>query len=119
MSGKYKADLAAANERHDAALAELRAEKDSISNQLDESQKALASAQAEVSSFKAKVEEGEKALAGLREQLDAEIAQHRKLASAALRQPDEKLRTAAEIAKDENLTPAERSRLISEGKYSN
>lgn len=119
MSAKYKGDLAELKARHEAALAELRAEKDSISNQLDESQKALASAQAEVSSYKAKVEEGEKALAEAREQLDAEIAQHRKLASAALRQPDEKLRTAAEIAKDENLTPAERSRLISEGKYSN
>ena len=87
MSAKYKGDLAEMKERHEAALAELRAEKDSISNQLDESQKALASAQAEVSSYKAKVEEGEKALAGLREQLDAEIAQHRKLASAALKQP--------------------------------
>lgn len=87
MSGKYKADLAAANARHEEALAALRAEKDSISNQLDESQKALASAQAEASSLKAKVEEGEKALADLREQLDAEIAQHRKLASAALKQP--------------------------------
>ena len=80
-------ELAAMKERHEAALAELCAEKDSISTQLDESQKALASAQAEVSSYKAKVEEGEKALAGLREQLDAEIAQHRKLASAALKQP--------------------------------
>ena len=119
MSAKYKGDLAEMKERHEAALAELRAEKDSISNQLDESQKALASAQSEVSSYKAKVEEGEKALAEAREQLDAEIAQHRKLASAALRQPDEKLRSAAEIAKDQNLTPAERSRLISEGKYSN
>lgn len=119
MSAKYKGDLAEVKARHEAALAELRAEMDSISNQLDESQKALASAQAEVSSYKAKVEEGEKALAEIREQLDAEIAQHRKLASAALKQPDEKLRTAAEIAKDENLTPAERSRLISEGKYLN
>lgn len=87
MSAKYKGDLAELKERHEAALAELRAEKDSISNQLDESQKALAYAQAEVSSYKAKVEEGEKALADLREQLDAEIAQHRKLASAALKQP--------------------------------
>ena len=87
MSAKYKGDLAEMKERHEAALAELRAEKDSISNQLDESQKALASAQAEVSSYKAKVEEGEKALAEAREQLDAEIAQHRKLASAALKQP--------------------------------
>lgn len=87
MSAKYKGDLAELKERHEAALAELRAEKDSISNQLGESQKALASAQAEVSSYKAKVEEGEKALAEAREQLDAEIAQHRKLASAALKQP--------------------------------
>ena len=87
MSGKYKADLAAANARHEEALAALRAEKDSISVQLDESQKALAAAQTEASSYKAKVEEGEKALADLREQLDAEIAQHRKLASAALKQP--------------------------------
>ena len=87
MSGKYKADLAAANARHEEALAALRAEKNSISNQLDESRKALTAAQAEASSYKAKVEEGEKALAGLREQLDAEIAQHRKLASAALKQP--------------------------------
>lgn len=87
MSAKYKGDLAEMKERHEAALAELRAEKDSISTQLDESQKALASAQAEVSSYKAKVEEGEKALAEAREQLDAEIAQHRKLASAALKQP--------------------------------
>ena len=87
MSSKYKADLAAANARHEEALAALRAEKDSISNQLDESQKALASAQAEASSYKAKIAEGEKALADLREQLDAEIAQHRKLASAALKQP--------------------------------
>ena len=118
MSGKYKADLAAANARHEEALAALRAEKDSISNQLDESQKALASAQAEASSYKAKVAEGEKALADLREQLDAEIAQHRKLASAALKQPTEIVRTAAEIAKDQNLTPAQRSRLIAEGKYS-
>jgi len=118
MSNKYKADLAAANARHEEALAALRAEKDSISTQLDESRKALASAQAEVSSFKAKVEEGEKALADLREQLDAEIAQHRKLASAALKQP-ENLRTAAAIAKDDTLTPAEKSRLIAEGKYSN
>ena len=87
MSAKYKGDLAEMKARHEAALEELRAEKDSISNQLDESQKALASAQAEVSSYKAKVEEGEKALAEAREQLDAEIAQHRKLASAALKQP--------------------------------
>lgn len=87
MSSKYKADLAAANARHEEALAALRAEKDSISTQLDESRKALTAAQAEASSYKAKVEEGEKALADLREQLDAEIAQHRKLASAALKQP--------------------------------
>ena len=87
MSAKYKADLAAANARHEEALAALRAEKDSISTQLDESREALASAQAEASSYKAKVEEGERALADLREQLDAEIAQHRKLASAALKQP--------------------------------
>lgn len=87
MSAKYKADLAEIKERHEAALAALRAEKDSISNQLDESRKALAAAQAEASSYKAKVEKGEKALAALREQLDAEIAQHRKLASAALKQP--------------------------------
>ena len=118
MSAKYKADLAEIKARHEEALAALRAEKDSISTQLDESQKALASAQTEASSYKAKVEEGEKALADLREQLDAEIAQHRKLASAALKQP-ENLRTAAAIAKDDTLTPAEKSRLIAEGKYSN
>ena len=87
MSAKYKGDLAELKERHEAALAELRAEKDSISNQLDESQKALAAAQSEASSYKAKIAECEKALADLREQLDAEIAQHRKLASAALKQP--------------------------------
>ena len=87
MSAKYKADLAEIKARHEEALAALRAEKDSISAQLDESQKALAAAQTEASSYKAKIAEGEKALADLRKQLDAEIAQHRKLASAALKQP--------------------------------
>ena len=78
------AGLQAAKDREIAALA---AERNSLKSQLDESQKALASAQAEASSFRAKVEEAEHALAQAREQLEAEIAQHRKLASAALQQP--------------------------------
>lgn len=114
----WEARLAGLQAAKDKEIAALAAARDDLKHQLDESQKALAAAQTEASSYKAKVEEGEKALAGLREQLDAEIAQHRKLASAALRQP-ENLRTAAAIAKDDTLTPAEKSRLIAEGKYSN
>lgn len=75
----------------EARLAGLQAAKDKeingLKSQLDESQKALAAAQAEASSFKAKLAESETALAEARKQLDAEIAQHRKLASAALQQP--------------------------------
>ena len=76
----------------EARLAGLQAAKDKeingLKSQLDESQKTLASAKAEASSFKAKLAESETALAEVRKQLDAEIAQHRKLASAALQQPE-------------------------------
>ena len=114
----WEARLAGLQAAKDKEIAALAAARDDLKHQLDESQKALASAQSEASSYKAKIAEGEKALADLRKQLDAEIAQHRKLASAALKQP-ENLRTAAAIAKDDTLTPAEKSRLIAEGKYSN
>lgn len=118
LAPTWEARLAGLQAAKDKEIAALAAARDDLKHQLDESRKALASAQAEASSYKAKIAEGEKALADLREQLDAEIAQHRKLASAALKQP-ENLRTAAAIAKDDTLTPAEKSRLIAEGKYSN
>ena len=84
----WQARLAGLQAAKDKEIAALAAARDDLKHQLDESQKALASAQTEASSYKAKIAEGEKALADLREQLDAEIAQHRKLASAALRQPE-------------------------------
>ena len=83
----WEARLAGLQAAKDREIAALAAERNSLKSQLDESQKALASAQAEASSFRAKVEEAEHALAQAREQLEAEIAQHRKLASAALQQP--------------------------------
>ena len=83
----WEARLARLQAAKDREIAALAAERNSLKSQLDESQKALASAQAEASSFRAKVEEAEHALAQAREQLEAEIAQHRKLASAALQQP--------------------------------
>ena len=118
LATTWEARLAGLQAAKDKEIAALAAARDDLKHQLDESQKALAAAQTEASSYKAKIAEGEKALADLRKQLDAEIAQHRKLASAALKQP-ENLRTAAAIAKDDTLTPAEKSRLIAEGKYSN
>ena len=87
MSAKYKADVADMKRRHEEALAAIRAEKDAVSSQLDESAKALATAQAEASSLKQKLGDAESALAQTREQLDEEIKQHRKLASAAMQQP--------------------------------
>ena len=87
MSAKYKADIVDMKQRHEEALAAIRAEKDAVSSQLDESAKALATAQAEASSLKQKLGDAESALAQTREQLDEEIKQHRKLASAAMQQP--------------------------------
>ena len=113
----WEARLAGLQAAKDKEIAALAAARDDLKHQLDESQKALAAAQTEASSYKAKIAEGEKALADLRKQLDAEIVQHRKLASAALRQPDE-VRTLASIQSDQSLTPAEKSKLIGEGKYS-
>ncbi|MBQ6007310.1 MAG: ATP-dependent Clp protease proteolytic subunit [Kiritimatiellae bacterium] len=83
----WQARLAGLQAAKDKEIAALAAARDDLKHQLDESQKALAAAQTEASSYKAKIAEGEKALADLRKQLDAEIAQHRKLASAALKQP--------------------------------
>ena len=83
----WEARLAGLQAAKDKEIAALAAACDDLKHQLDESQKALAAAQTEASSYKAKIAEGEKALADLRKQLDAEIAQHRKLASAALKQP--------------------------------
>lgn len=83
----WEARLAGLQAAKDKEIAALAAARDDLKHQLDESQKALASAQTEASSYKAQIAEGERALADLRKQLDAEIAQHRKLASAALKQP--------------------------------
>ena len=112
MSAKYKADVADMKARHEAALADLQ-------NQLQAKAQELESAKAEASSLASKLGNAEQALAQTREQLEAEIAQHRKLASAALKQPKEPMRSAAEIARDASLTPAEKSRLLGEGKYTN
>lgn len=84
---EWQARLAGLQAAKDKEIAALAAARDDLKHQLDESQKALAAAQSEASSYKAKIAEGEKALAEARKQLDAEIAQHRKLASAALKQP--------------------------------
>ena len=80
MSAKYKADVADMKARHEAALADLQ-------NQLQAKAQELESAKAEASSLASKLGNAEQALAQTREQLEAEIAQHRKLASAALKQP--------------------------------
>ena len=112
MSAKYKADIADMKARHEAAVADLQ-------NQLQAKTQELESAKAEASSLTERLGTADAALADVRKQLADEIEQHRKLASAALRQPAEELRTAGEIAKDPSLSPAERSRLISEGKYTN
>ena len=80
MSAKYKADVADMKARHEAALADLQ-------NQLQAKAQELESAKAEASSLASKLGNAEHALAQTREQLEAEIAQHRKLASAALQQP--------------------------------
>lgn len=127
MSAKYKADLAAMKERHEAALAEaeaahkvqmdeLRSSNETLSADIDAKQKALAEAQAKAEQLSAKCAETEKALAETRAALDAETERYREQIGLALA-PAENLRTAAEIAKDANLTPAEKSRLLSEGKY--
>ena len=80
MSTRYKADVADMKARHEAALADLQ-------NQLQAKTQELESAKAEASSLASKLGNAEQALAQTREQLEAEIAQHRKLASAALKQP--------------------------------
>lgn len=80
MSAKYKADVADMKARHEAALADLQ-------NQLQAKAQELESAKAEASSLASKLGNAEQALAQTREQLEAEIAQHRKLASAALKLP--------------------------------
>jgi len=87
LATTWEARLAGLQAAKDKEIAALAAARDDLKHQLDDSQKALAAAQSEASSYKAKIAEGEKALADLRKQLDAEIAQHRKLASAALKQP--------------------------------
>jgi DNA repair exonuclease SbcCD ATPase subunit len=127
MSAKYKADLAAMKERHEAALAEndaaqaaALAERDERIKNLqadnDAKRNALAEAQAKVEQLSAKCAEAEKALAETQAALAAETERYREQVGLALQQP-ENLRTAAEIAKDANLSPAEKSRLLSEGKY--
>lgn len=127
MSAKYKADLAAMKERHEAALAEaeaahkvqmdeLRSSNETLSADIDAKQKALAEAQAKAEQLSAKCAETEKALAETQAALAAETERYREQIGLALA-PAENLRTAAEIAKDANLTPAEKSRLLSEGKY--
>ena len=80
MSAKYKAGIADMKARHEAAVADLQ-------NQLQAKAQELESAKAETSSLALKLGNAEQALAQTREQLEAEIAQHRKLASAALQQP--------------------------------
>jgi ATP-dependent protease ClpP protease subunit len=94
MSAKYKADLAAIKDRQAESLAAVQAQmdeiisaKDQISAQLEERTQELTKAQAEVSSLTQRLADSDAALAQTREQLDEEIAQHRKLASAALMQP--------------------------------
>ncbi|MBO7686717.1 MAG: ATP-dependent Clp protease proteolytic subunit [Kiritimatiellae bacterium] len=104
MSAKYKADLAAIKDRQAESLAAVQAQmdeiisaKNQISAQLEERTQELAKAQAEVSSLTQRLADSEKALAQTREQLDGEIAQHRKLASAALQQPGEKTKAGMDL----------------------
>lgn len=128
MSAKYKADILAMKASHEAAMAEndaaqaaaLTERDERIKNLLadtDAKQKALAEAQAKVEQLSAKCAEADKALSETKAALDAETKRYREQVGLAM-QPAKKLRTAAEISKDENLTPAERSRLLAEGQYS-
>ena len=80
MSAKYKADIADMKARHEAAVADFQ-------NQLQAKEQELAMVRAEASSLNEKLGTAGAALAETRKQLDDEIAQHRKLASAALKQP--------------------------------
>lgn len=127
MSAKYKADIAAMKERHEAVLAENDAAQAAALAERDErikvlqadigaKQQALDEAKASVEQLSAKCAEAEKALADTRAALDAETRRYREQVGLALQQPME-LRTVQDIAKDASLTPAEKSRLISEGKY--
>ncbi len=128
MSAKYKADLLAMKESHEAAMAENDAAQAAALTERDEriknlladteaQQKALAEAQAKVEQLSAKCAEAERALSETKAALDAETKRYREQVGLAM-QPAKRLRTAAEISKDENLTPAERSRLLAEGQYS-
>ncbi len=128
MSAKYKADILAMKASHEAAMAEndaaqaaaLTERDERIKNLLadtDAKQKALAEAQAKVEQLSAQCAEAERALSETKAALDAETQRYREQVGLAM-QPATKLRTVAEISKDENLTPAEKSRLLAEGQYS-
>lgn len=133
MSAKYKADLAEQKQRHmeelaakcnevasataDAARAETAATIETLNADIAEKAQALDAAKAEIEQLRAKIDEAENALADTQAALEAETARYREQVGLALQQPAEKLRAASEIAKDASLSPAEKSRLISEGKY--
>ena len=136
-------ELAAAEERHKAALDEaeanhqaemaakckevaaatadaVRAESattiESLNADIAEKAQALDAAKADAEQLRAKLAEAEKALADTQAALAAETERYREQIGLALA-PAEELRTAAEIARDPSLSPAERSRLLAEGKY--
>ena len=107
MSSRYKADLTAQKERHEAALAEaksaalaeaqaalaaqmdeLRASNESLKADIDAKQKALDDAKASVEQLTAKCAEAEKALADTQAALAAETKRYREQIGLALK-PEE------------------------------
>ena len=100
----------------DAARAESSTTIESLNADIAEKAQALDAAKADAEQLRAKLAEAEKALADTQAALAAETERYREQIGLALA-PAEELRTAAEIARDPSLSPAERSRLLAEGKY--
>lgn len=113
----WQARLAGLQSKKDRDIADLRAKIETLSSDIAEKDAALATAKADGEQLRQKLGEVEKALAETQASLAAETNRYREQVGLALQPSSEKLRTAAEIQADASLSPAEKSKLLSEGKF--
>lgn len=112
------ADYGAKCEALAKAEQDLAEQKKQFEDQLAQKAQELTDAQASVTSLTERAEKAEQEFASVRDQLAELNKAHASLMGGVLTPgPEKTLKTAAEIARDANLSPAERSKLIASGDY--